>query len=158
MTIHAWRIVKSKHSANAFSGDGAKTFGARWNSLGTAVVYVAGSRSLAMLEMLVHLQSQELLNRYVLYEVTFDNSLTTAVDPTTLPRTWRKSPPPEGIQQIGDLWIAAAKSAILRVPSAIVPTEWNYLLSPAHPNFAKIKIGPKQPLQFDPRLIKLPTP
>ncbi|HTV46891.1 MAG TPA: RES family NAD+ phosphorylase [Phycisphaerae bacterium] len=154
MTIHAWRIVKAKHSASAFSGDGAEKFGARWNSRGVSVVYVAGSRSLAMLEILVHLQYEELLKRYVVYEVAFDDALVSSINPATLPRTWRKSPPPVTVQQIGDAWIAGTSSAVLRVPSAIVPTEFNYLLNPAHPDFAKIKIGPKQPVQFDSRLIK----
>jgi len=157
MTIDAWRIVKTKHSATEFSGNGAKTYGGRWNSPGVAVVYVSGSMSLALLETLVHIQSEDLLkHRYLLYKVTFNDSLVTAVDPATLPKNWRKSPSPARIQQIGDLWVARAKSAILQVPSPIVPTEWNYLLNPAHPNFTKITIAPNQPVQFDPRLIKTP--
>lgn len=158
MTIHAWRIVKAKHAATAFTGNGAKRFGGRWNSPGVAVVYVAGSTSLAILEMLVHLESQELMKRYVLFEVTFDDALATAVTPAALPKSWRKSPPPAALQQIGDTWVAQGRSAILRVPSAIVPAECHYMLNPAHPEFAKIAIGPKQPVRFDPRLIKRPSP
>ncbi len=122
------------------------------------MVYTAGSASLAILEMLVHLQSQELMKRYVIFEVAFDDALLSKVDPAALPRTWRKSPPPAAIQRLGDHWIAGARSAVLRVPSSIVPTEWNYLLNPAHPGFTKIKISPKQPVQFDPRLIKPTAP
>ena len=59
---------------------------------------------------------------------------------------------------MGDHWVAGAASAVLRLPSAIVPNEWNYLLNPAHPDFAKITIGPKQHIQIDPRLIKASTP
>jgi RES domain-containing protein len=114
--------------------------------------------SLAMLETLVHIQSEDLLkHRYVLYKVAFDDSLMTAVDLASLPKTWRKSPPSIKIQNIGDLWAANATSAILRVPSAVVPTEWNYLLNPTHPNFSKIKAGAKQSVQFDARLIKTPV-
>jgi RES domain-containing protein len=158
VTIHAWRIVKTKHAATAFSGDGAKQYGGRWNNPGDAVIYIAGSASLAMLEMLAHLGSQELIKRYVLFEVVFDDALMTAVDPAALPRTWRKSPPPAAVQQIGSDWIAGGRSAVLRVPSVIVPTEWNYLLNPSHPDFAKIAIGPRPPVQFDPRLIKKSAP
>lgn len=159
MTIHAWRIVKTKHASTAFSGDGANKYGARWSSPGAAVVYVAGSTSLAMLERLVHLQSsKELLNHYVLFEVTFDEALLTVADPPALPKTWRKSPAEAAVQQVGDAWVANAASAILRVPSVIVPSEWNYLLNPAHPDFKQITIGPKQRVRFDPRLIKPAAP
>lgn len=156
MRIRAWRIVKAKHAATAFSGDGARQVGGRWNSPGAPVVYVAGSASLAILEILVHLPYSELMKRYVVFEVTFDDALVRAVDAAGLPKNWREYPPPAETQRIGDAWLAGAGSAILRVPSVIVPSEWNYLLNPAHGDFAKISIGPKQPVQFDPRLIKTP--
>jgi RES domain-containing protein len=157
MTIHAWRIVKAKHALAAFTGDSAKKYGGRWNSPGVALVYTAGSASLAILEMLVHLQSRELLNRYVLFEISFDEALMTAVHRGALPRTWRKSPPAAVVQRVGDAWVTRAESCVLRVPSSVVPTEWNYLLNPAHADFAKITIGPKAPVRFDPRLIKTPA-
>jgi RES domain-containing protein len=157
VTIHACRIVKSRHAAAAFSGDGARKLGGRWNSRGVAMVYTAGSASLAILEMLVHLQAPEVMKRYAIIGVTFEDSLVSEIDPAALPKAWRKSPPPAAVQRIGDAWVAAARSAVLRVPSVIVPSEWNYLLNPAHPDFAKIIIGSKQMVQFDPRLIKTPA-
>ena len=157
MTIRAWRITKAKHAATAFSGGAAKTYGGRWNNPGTAIVYTAGSTSLAILEMLVHLQAHDLMRRYVIFEVSFDETLMKTIDPATLPKTWHRSPSPATVRQVGDDWVAGASSAVLRLPSAIVPREWNYLLNPAHPDFAKITIGPKQPIKFDPRLIKAPT-
>src|SRR5437773_8858571 len=110
MSLRAWRIVKAKHAATAFSGDGSKRFGGRWNSSGFPAIYLAGSTSLAILEMLVHLQSQELLSRYVLFEVTFNASLVTTLEPVRLPKTWRKSPPPRALQQIGDDWLRKGTS------------------------------------------------
>jgi RES domain-containing protein len=154
MTVSAWRIAKARHAVTAFSGEGAKDYGGRWNSPGVAVIYAAGSAALAMLEVLVHLQSQELLQRYVLFEVTFHESLITTVNPKTLPKAWRQSPPPAAVQQVGDLWVTGGRSAVLRVPSVTVPNEWNYLLNPAHADYRKITIGPRQPTRFDPRLIK----
>lgn len=153
MTIRAWRIVKSKLAARAFTGEGARLYGGRWNSPGQTVVYAAGSASLAMLEMLVHLPSRELLHRYVLFELTFDEALV-SLCPANLSKKWRMSPSPRSNQRMGDEWIATGRSAVLRVPSVIVSSEWNYLLNPSHPDFVKIAIGPKQPLRFDPRLIK----
>lgn len=152
MTVRAWRIVKAHHAAAAFSGEGAKETGGRWNSAGVPVVYVAGSISSAMLEILVHVQSPKLLNRYVRFEVQFDESLVTALDPKVLSHKWRKSPSPKELQQMGDDWFTAAVSAVLCVPSAIVPDELNYLLNPKHRDFPKIVIGSEQPMAFDSRL------
>jgi RES domain-containing protein len=154
LILHGSRIVKEKHAATAFTGKGAKRFGGRWNNPGMAVVYIAGSASLAMLEMLVHIEAPELLKRYALFKVSFDDRLVTTVDIKNLPKTWRKSPPPRAVQIIGDEWIVGRKSAVLRVPSVVVPTEWNYLLNPAHAEFGAITIGTKQRIKFDPRLIK----
>ncbi|MCX5662807.1 MAG: RES family NAD+ phosphorylase [Planctomycetota bacterium] len=153
MSVKAWRIVKGKHAAKAFTGEGARLAGGRWNSPGVAMVYASGSAALAMLEMLVHLQSEELLNRYVTFEISFGEALVRTLAPADLPRNWRSSPAPSSLQRIGDAWIASSASAVLRVPSAVVPAEPNYLLNPAHPDFSRIALGPKRPARFDPRLI-----
>lgn len=155
MTVTAWRIVKARHARAAFNGQGARIAGGRWNSPGHAVVYVAGSASLAMLEMLVHLQNQDVLRRYVLFDVTFDSSLVQAVAGIDLPRNWRSSPPPAGTRRIGDQWLQRGDSAVLRVPSALVPDEFNYLLNPAHKDFEAITIGAPQPVRLDPRLARM---
>lgn len=152
--VRAWRIVKAKHAGDAFSGEGARLAGGRFNSPGRPAVYMAGSPSLAMLEMLVHLESQELLRRYVIYEITLDTAWVTTVAPDDLPGTWRDSPPPPAVQHVGDRWLEQGQSAALRVPSAVVPTEWNYLLNPLHADFVRTTIGAKQPIEFDPRLLK----
>lgn len=154
MTIHAWRLVKAKHASTAFSGDGARLHGGRWNSRGRTVVYAAGSTSLAMLELLVHLPAPELLDHYVLFEITFDESLVTTIDPKRLSKGWRKFPPPASVHHVGDARLDTLKSAVLRVPSVVVPAEWNYLLNPAHGDFGRIRIGPRKAARFDPRLVK----
>ncbi len=154
MKTRAWRITKSKHAASAFTGIGAKVFGGRWNSPGVAAVYTAGSASLAILEMLVHLEAQDLLRRYVIFEVNFDDRLVRMIHAAELPKNWHRSPASAAVQAVGDEWVADGTSAVLRLPSTIVPNEWNYLLNPAHRDFAKITIGPKQGIKFDPRLLK----
>lgn len=152
MTVKAWRIVKAKHAAAAFGGLGAKLAGGRWNSAGVAVVYTAGSLALGMLEMLVHVQREELLRRYVTFEVAFDESLVTPVELADLPHNWRRSPSPAALRGIGDDWIAGRTSPVLRVPSAVVPAEFNYLLNPNHADFDRIRIGPKRAILLDSRL------
>ena len=154
MTITAWRIYQPKHAASAFTGDGARLFGGRFNSRGVPVVYTAGSISLAALELLVHLQSTDVLSMYQLRSVTFDVSLVTKLDPRRLPKTWRRHPAPAAVRRIGDEWIAAGKSAVLEVPSVVVESESNYLLNPAHPDFRRIVIGNAKRFRFDARLLK----
>ena len=150
----AWRITQQRHARTAFSGEGARLFGGRWNSPGTPMVYTAESRSLAVLEILVHLDSPALLDRYVFLEATFDAALVTDLDRARLPRNWQSDPPPPALQNLGDTWAASNTSAILRIPSVLVPEESNLLLNPRHPDFAKITISRPQPFHFDPRLAR----
>lgn len=152
MTIHAFRIVKARYAPSALSGEGAREFGGRWNSPGRPAVYASSSVALAMMEMLVHLQSSQLLLSYVIIPVTFDRRLLQDVDPKDLPDDWRVSPPPTHVQSIGDAWLASASAAVLRVPSAVVPEEFNYLLNPLHPDFPKIGVGKPKAVTFDTRL------
>jgi RES domain-containing protein len=154
VSLSAWRIVKAEFSAGAFSGEGARLFGGRWNSKGTSIVYTAQSASLAALELLVHLQRQQLLEAYVVARVSFDEALAGAVEAVALPAGWQDDPPPPALRRIGDEWAAALRSAVLRVPSAVVEDEFNYLLNPAHPDFAGVAIDPFEPFRFDPRLAK----
>jgi RES domain-containing protein len=148
----AWRIVKTRVAQQAFDGEGARLYGGRWNSVGVRMVYTAGSVSLAVLEILVHLESADVLPAYSLCAVRFDNAVVTSLERSRLPPTWRDSPSPPDLLVIGDAWIASGASAVLEVPSAVVESESNYLLNPAHPDFSALIIEPPQPFTFDPRL------
>jgi RES domain-containing protein len=148
----AWRIVKTARLRAAFDGEGARLHGGRWNSPGTALVYTAESQALAALELLVHLQSSQLLLSFSAVPASFDAKSVEAVDPVRLPRGWRRYPASPALQQLGDRWAAELRSAVLQVPSAIVPDERNFLLNPAHPDFEKIRIGPPVPFEYDARL------
>lgn len=156
MTIEAWRIYKPRHAATAFSGTGARDFGGRFNPKGVAIVYTAASVSLASLEMLVHLQTAELLLAYVRRRVTFDHALVKRITEADLPANWRANPAPPESQRIGADWVAAAESAVLQVPSVVIPTESNFLLNPLHPDFKKLTFGKEEPFNFDLRFIKAP--
>lgn len=150
--IRAWRIVKSKHVANAFDGEGARILGGRWNSPGTPMIYTSSSAALATLEMLVHLNRGMTLPSYVLVSCDFEKHLVD--DVVTLPPDWRRYPAPPQLQRIGDRWAKSESSAVLRVPIAVIEKENNYLLNPAHRDFAKIKIGAAEPLTLDLRLVQ----
>ena len=147
----AWRLTKTKYLSAAWDGEGARKAGGRWNSPGVPVVYVSATLSLALVEILVHL-SAEILPAYSAMPVEFDEAVVTAVPPARLPREWKDSPPPPATQAVGDDWVASGASAVLRVPSVVVPGEFNFVLNPAHRDFARIRIGAATPFPFDPRL------
>jgi RES domain-containing protein len=151
--LTVWRIVKNKHARTAFSGEGARLYGGRWNSPRTAMVYAAQSQSLAILEMLVHLDSPDLLKRYVLFGVEIDEAFTTRLDSAVLPKNWKRDPVPRKIQAIGDAWAHSLSSAVLSVPSVLVPNESNFLINPRHPDFSRLTIGKPVSFRFDGRFV-----
>ena len=150
--VQGWRIVKASRVATAFDGEGARMHGGRWNSPGGRVVYVSESRALATLEVLAGLGGTTALPAYSLIRVSFDERLLEDVTLEALPRGWDARPPGAPSQAVGDSWLRRVQSAVLRVPSVIVPAEHNYLLNPQHPDFGSIVIGEPNVLHVDPRL------
>jgi RES domain-containing protein len=146
-----WRIDKPRR--NAFSGEGAKRFGGRWNSPGVAVVYLSEHQSLAALEIFVHLQPLVPHDKYLAYFVEWDEAQMETLSPKKLPLDWRASPPSSATMQLGDQWVAEKRSAVLAVPSAIVPAERNFLLNPAHPKFGQLRLHKPVGFTFDNRLV-----
>ena len=150
MNLNIWRISKPGHGKASPNGTGAH----RWNRPGTPVIYAAESRALAVLEMLGHLERTELLEPYVLIEIRIDEFLVKTVEPSSLPQNWRADPAPAELKQSGDHWIRQADCPVLRVPSALLPEEHNFLLNTEHPDFARFAFGEPVPFRFDPSLIK----
>jgi RES domain-containing protein len=151
LTLTVWRIANHKHLKSAFTGEGARLYGGRWNSPGTPMIYTAQSQSLAILEMLVHLDSPELLKKYVLFGVEIDADLVTPLDRSSLPKDWKADTVPASVQVLGDAWMTSLSSVAISVPSALVPEESNFLLNPLHPDFLRLRIRKPVTFQFDPR-------
>ena len=152
--LRAWRINKKRHAEEAFDGEGARLYGGRWNSPGVQAVYASESRALATLEVLAGLQTNSPLPGYVLIPAEFDESLVVAIELEDVPADWKQNPPAPSTQQLGDEWIARGESAVLRVPSALVPRESNYVLNPRHPDFSTIRVGEPEPVTMDPRPLR----
>jgi len=148
---HLWRVVKRQHVATAFDGKAAQRFGGRWNSPGRRAVYASATKSLAMLEILVHLDVGRSLPEFVAFSFDVDDRLIARLA-VRLPASWRDARGLLITQQIGDQWLAANENVALVVPSAIVPEESNYLLNPAHPAFGTLKFGRAVSFVLDPRL------
>jgi RES domain-containing protein len=150
--VAAYRLSKSRYAATAFTGEGARLYGGRWSPTGVPVVYLSESLPLAALEVLVHLERPPLLETFVYFRLTFDSSLVLTVAPEDLPEAWNSNPEPLANAAIGEAWFREQASAILHVPSAVVPGSYNFLLNPVHPDFELVEIDGPRPFAFDSRL------
>ncbi len=153
MTISAWRILKAKYQDQPLSGEGARRAGGRWNYRGVSLVYLADSIALATLEVLVQLQDMETLTTYAVAEIRFDSALVQELRTEDLPEDWNVFPHPVSTKAIGQGWLEAQSSALLKVPSSVSPREANYLLNPEHPDFGEVEVVAVSPHAFDPRLL-----
>jgi RES domain-containing protein len=150
----AWKIIKRKYADHAFDGEGSRLYGSRWTSPGHPVAFAAETLSLAVLEVLVHLQSSALLEDYVTFPVVFSERLVEGLDPVILPANWRDYPASPALQTLGDAWVHQATACLLRVPSAVIPHEHNFLINPVHNHFAQLLITGPTPLDVDPRVLR----
>lgn len=118
------------------------------------MVYTAGSLSLAAMEMLVHLESPDILRRYVSIPIRFDAGLCNRLPASHMPQNWTDDPAPISTRRLGTAWAKGGSSAVLAVPSALVTVETNYLINPLHPDFRKLEVGKAMAFKFDERLIR----
>ena len=129
---------------------GSKLAGGRWNSKKVPVVYLSESIALAVLEVTVN--ATDLPDDYKLTEVSIDDTLIESLIIATLPPTWREGAPFPTTRKIGDQWCSEKRSAVLRVPSSVVPQEFNLIVNTEHPDFAKITSRDLGLFEFDSRL------
>lgn len=152
--MKVYRIERAKYLETTLSGiDASLTRGYRWNSLHTQLVYTAESRALATLEVSVHLDLSEDLPTdrcYVEIEIPADITML-EVSLEDLPPEWDAKPPTLITQTIGDDFVFQKEAAVLKVPSSIVPQEFNYLINPNHPEAGRIKEINISAMNFDPR-------
>ena len=152
--MQAYRIVKPAYAPSALSGEGARLYGGRWNPPGLRCVYAAGSRALAVLEMLVHLNGPSRALPYCILSLEIDDSLVAVAK--AVPQGWKANPAGRASQQIGHEWLKANRSAALLVPSVIIPQEQNLLLNPLAPGFDTVRVTEEQELRLDQRLSSFP--
>lgn len=151
--IRAWRLCQAAHQATAFSGDGARRYGGRWNRKGQSAVYAASTQSLAALEILAHVDTDLVPNDFIAFAVDIPDEIATeCVALADLAPNWREAYPPLSCQTLGSTWIEQCRSAVLAVPSAIIPTETNYIFNPEHPDFVSLLVHPPTAFTFDQRL------
>lgn len=154
--ITAWRLVRASHAGIAFSGEGARLTGGRWNSVGVPMVYTSDSVTTAALEILAQgLGFPLLLNGWMSCPVTFPSDAVEDLDQKALPPDWDTVPIPKSTQAIGDHWIESKSSAVLKVPSAVAYQQFNYLLNPKHPRYGELVMpGPAERYPLPLRIIQ----
>lgn len=147
-----YRLAKAKY-ADDLNGNGSRINGGRWNHKGTAVVYASSARSLAILEYIVHTPMQLLPEYLNIITIDVPDSLKPKnIIPDDLPKNWQNYPASNKLADLGSQWAASKASVLLRVPSAVVPQECNYILNPLHQDMDKIKIIETEKFQIDDRL------
>ena len=149
----AWRIVRASRAQTAFTGEGARRSGGRWNSPGVHVVYVSEHQSTAALEVFTNRMPFILEEKYKAFHLEWPDHLTERFPMEKLPANWRVFPAPSETKEIGDRWVQERRSAVLALPSAISPADTNFLLNPEHRDFKRIRIASPINFDFDPRLL-----
>ena len=151
MTV-AWRLTTTRHAKTAFTGEGARRYGGRWNHPGLAAVYTAATISLAALEYLAGADVDLAPPDLVVIPVEWGPEVAVrCLEPAALPADWRSCPHPVSTRDLGSAWLREGDTAILSVPSAIVPEERILVLNPAHRDAAGFAIGAPRAFAFDPR-------
>lgn len=152
--MEIYRLANKKYPIE-LSGVGASITGARWNSKGIEVIYTAQNRALAMAEVVVHVTLATLPSGFVMLTIFIpDDIVIEMIDVKKLPVGWNSFPELVDTQKIGDEFLRSKKSAVLKVPSAVVQGDYNYLLNPFHDDFNKIKIIKQEDFPFDKRIFK----
>lgn len=134
------------------TGKGAAMYGGRWNTKDIYMLYTAQSAALALLETVVHIgKIPEQGYCMLTLQIPADKIETQSID--KLPALWQANPAPDELKLIGDKFIKAGKKLALKVPSVIMPEEYNILLNPMHPDFKKVKLAAKKNIGIDERLL-----
>lgn len=135
--MRLWRVTHVKHLTTAWTGEGAKQYGGRWNSKGNAVVYTSENAALAILEQLAYVAPQN-LDVFRLLTGTLADAYVTRLAPGDVPQGWDVHPHSDAAKIVGDAWINANSSVGLKVPSCLAPG-YNVLLNPAHADFHRFQ-------------------
>ena len=152
--MRLWRICRAIHAVGAFSGEGARLFGGRWNSEGVRVVYASPSLALAAVETFIHLEPNLRPDDLVSIEAVMPNGIASErLNLASLPRKGHALEY-DALRKLGDGWILAGKTVAMNVPSAAIRGEWNVLLNPEHSDFPRLKIEKPKPFEFDLRMFR----
>lgn len=138
--MKVWRVCKAKWSASAFNGDGAALNPGRWNLEGERMVYCGESKALAVLEVLANAGNKRLLSEITFAALALELPEEMIEEVGELPQGWNAKPPGKASRAVGSAFLRSARKVALKVPTSILPGEFNYLLNPRHPDYAKLGV------------------
>jgi RES domain-containing protein len=150
--MKVFRLCKERYSASVLSGDGGRHADGRWHRQGRPIVYCAGSESLAILELRVHIGHFLPRERFVMHAIDLPDEAIELLSPAVLPTGWNSVPHSTISQDIGDAWLEQHRSAALQVPSIHSKTDCNVLVNPSHGNVVRVSVLDVRSYHFDPRL------
>lgn len=148
-----YRIVHKRYQDDPFSGKGGLYNKSRWASKGQLVGYASDHLATATLEKLAGVQRGDLMGEMVYARAEIDDAYTTALPREQLPENWRALPAPGETRQIGDAWLDEQASAVLRIPSVVLPESANYVINASHPDISHLQVAAVQPLLLDHRIL-----
>jgi RES domain-containing protein len=149
-----YRLLRKPFSAIPFDGEGSYRYGGRWSAPGTRIAYTAEHLSLAMIEYLVHLDPNHPPKDLMLAQARVPDDLPKLqLRADELPSEWQDYPAPDSLALFGDKFVRNGEAAVLILPSAVAPTDNNWLLNPQHPHSQKIELERTEPFHYDPRLV-----
>ncbi len=153
-----YRVLRKKYARSPFDGERAYRYGGRWSSPGIRLSYASEHRSLALLEYFVHLDKDDPPTDLVLAIADVPDDLSRErIDVADLPKTWRAAAAPPELARIGDEFVQRGEHCLLLVPSVPAPSEYNWLINPAHPEFRRIVVRELEPLVYDSRMFGTPA-
>lgn len=153
--MQLFRITRAARAD--LQGTGGIHAAGRWHTRGRRIVYAATTRALCILEVLVHVDPEDVPDDLVLLTIDVPDELEAeVVEEPSLPAGWNAPQRYDVCRAVGDAWLDSLRTAVLRVPSAVAPDEWNVLINPAHPSATRITITHQRPFSFDPRLVNPP--
>lgn len=153
--MRVYRLSRKKYQ-NHLSGRGAATASNRWNSKGVEMLYTAQNRALALAEVAVHFSVGTLPSGYVMLEIEIPDELDISlIKEEDLPANWNRFPHIPDTRSFGDNFILNRKTLACRVPSAVVPGEFNVLINPNHPDMEKVEVTAVSDFPIDRRLFKI---
>jgi RES domain-containing protein len=146
-----YRLTKEKYK-NDLSGIGAELHGGRWNNKGRRIIYTGESRALCTTEVAVHIPLGIVPKNYFLQSIKIPDLKMLEILRKDLEKDWRNFPHEISTKLIGDKFIQENKYLVMKVPSAVIQDEYNYLINPNHRNYTKVKLLKVEQFKFDKRL------
>jgi RES domain-containing protein len=146
-----YRVGKTKY-ANDLSGEGARLYGGRWNHKLVPCIYSSESRALAILEYTVNVNIDFIPRAMSITIFNIPDGEITEIPEASLPGNWKESPAPSSTKDFGSSMLTATGPLVLKIPSAVIPEEFNYIINTRHPGIAQIKVIPAKDFVYDIRI------